>query len=126
MMERWDPTDTKTWIGCPYRGCHVPNPEGYALRCKERFNDELEERRLVEARCRGDEPLPSHDVELLIRAFADRVAIRDRKRFELRAALVNSLDRRSLGIVYRLFDDLYSMRAVRSRWFDVMASQHLC
>jgi hypothetical protein len=119
-MEKWDSTSSKTWVGCPYRDNRVPSPEKYTLRCKERFDADLKERRRVESRCRGDELLPSYDVEQLVRALAHRLGIRDRKRFEQRAKLVNGLDQKSLRIVYRLFDDLLFLRRGPSRWFEVM------
>jgi hypothetical protein len=59
-------------------------------------------------------------VEQLVRALAHRLGIRDRKRFEQRAKLVNGLDKKSLRIVYRLFDDLLFLRRGPSRWFEVM------
>jgi len=86
-IDAWDPHDQTTWHGCPYRkdSIRVPNPTAYIERCKSTFRAALERRRLVEARCRGDEHLPSHDVELQWRGLAFDLSVRDRKAFDLKS-----------------------------------------
>jgi ribosomal protein L37E len=119
----WDRDRTETWKGCPYRGSQLSYTRQYLDACERAFKNILKDRRSVEFRVRGRELLPSHNVEVLLRALADRLSIRNRKSFYLRARLVNGIAPNALRIIYRLADDLLFLQPGRSVWIDVMQSR---